>query len=875
MGSNPFDYANLSNIAFIEALYEQYLEDHDSVDPSWQRFFEGMQFAAVMPAHALPVQDAVPAPSSDRLIWAYKTFGHLAATTSIFIENQPVPELEPSQYGVQDQALIDHLTECYAGSVGYEFMHLENAEIRDFIAQEIENHAKTSFSKEEKLRVFEQLTRAEMLESFIHKKYQGQKRFSLEGGEPFIPVLLELIDHGAQEGMEEAIVAMAHRGRINALANVFGKPYKDIFFEFEPNYRPPFYRVSGDVKYHLGYEAERETPKGKKVKIELMPNPSHLESVNGPAEGYARASQDAKGRDRKKVLPLLIHGDSAVAGQGVVYEVLQMYKLEGYTTGGTIHVIINNHVGFTALAEESRSTRYCSDIAKSFDAPVFHVNADDTEGCVFAARIASKLRQKYGCEVFLELNCYRKYGHNEGDEPKFTNPTMYELLTSKDNPQVSYRKALLSQGDVTEEELSSIENLFHEELERHLAEAKERSAAFKEEIPPPPKEKKEVAQTAVDGSKLKEIAEKITKLPESLNVHPKVARIIGDRLRMVVEETGIDWGCAEHLAFATILLEGRNIRVSGQDSRRGTFAHRHAAIIDQKTREPYFPLQHLAEKQGGFEVYNSLLSEEGVLGFEFGYNAYNPNHLVIWEAQYGDFANGAQAIFDQYISSSEQKWNQHSTLVLLLPHGYEGGGPEHSSARVERYLQLASNDNIRVVIPSTPAQVFHALRKQMLSERKKPLIMLTPKALLRFPPSLSILDDFTSKNFQTYIPDPRDIKDPKRLILCSGKVFYDLQPHEDKLANTAIIRVEQLYPFDEEGIKEHIAQYKNVTEVLWVQEEHQNMGCWEYISPLLRTLLSDSVSLKYVGRKRSASTAAGSMALHNQELETLLNEAFE
>ncbi len=888
MAHNPFDYANLANIAFIESLYEQYTQNPESVDPSWQRFFEGMRFASSLPTHGIessvrqkdpscsPVQEA---PSDERILWAYRTFGHLAAKTSMFVEAKGVPELEVHSANAEasgtSTALIKQLARAYTGTVGYEFMHLEDPEIRDFIANEVEKNAETAFSKEEKLAFFAQLTKAEMFESFIHKKYQGQKRFSLEGGEPFIPMLLELVDYGAEEGVDEAIVAMAHRGRLNTLANVFDKPYKDMFFEFEPNYRPPFHHVSGDVKYHLGYVAERTTLYGKPVRMELMPNPSHLESVNGPAEGYARASQDAKGRERKKVLPLLIHGDSAVAGQGIVYEVLQMYKLDAYETGGTIHVIINNHVGFTAGAEESRSTRYCSDIAKSFGAPVFHVNADDTEGCVFAARIAAKLRQRYGCEVFIELNCYRRYGHNEGDEPMFTNPLMYKALKERETPQQMYRKKLVNDGVASEAELNQIEESFRNTLEEALTAAKKQSETFQESIPEEKSVEKEAVKTAVSKEQLLVYAEKMTSLPDSLKVHPKIQRIISERRKMVEEGQGIDWGCAEHLAFASILAEGKNIRISGQDSRRGTFAHRHAAIIDQDSKEAYFPLQHISEDQGVFEIYNSFLSEEAVLGFEFGYNTFNPSHLTIWEAQYGDFANGAQVVFDQYIASSEQKWNQVSSLVLMLPHGYEGGGPEHSSARIERYLQLAANDNIRVVIPSTPSQVFHALRRQVLSNEKKPLILFTPKALLRFQPSLSPLHSLCDEEFRTIIKDPRNIESPQRIIFCSGKVYYELLPHSEKLSNTAIVRIEQLYPFDGDAVRTVFEEYGSPQEVIWLQEEHQNMGCFEFIQPLLRTTLSDTVKLTYVGRKRSASTAAGSMALHNKELETLLQEAFE
>lgn len=863
---------------YIESLYEQYLDNPQSLDASWKAFFDGMEFSQAIP-HEGAATSILP------LIDAFRRHGHKAANLSVFCPCDPVPELAPEKYGFSDLSqvvetngllgkeqatvaeVIEELSKRYCGTIGYEFMYCDREEVREFILQAIEAGRK-ELSKEERLKLFESLTKAEGFESFIQKKYQGQKRFSLEGGEPFIPMLEQLLDEAEREGAEEGIIAMAHRGRLNVLANIFGKPYQDIFLEFEPVWQPPFTHVSGDVKYHLGYEAT------KALKLKLMPNPSHLESINGPLEGWARAAQDAKGKNRKAVLPIIVHGDAAIAGQGIVYEVLQMQGIEGFTTGGTINIIINNHVGFTANDSESRSTRYCSDIAKDFGAPVFHVNADDAESCFFASKLAAQLRQRFGIEVFIELNCYRKYGHNEGDEPRFTNPNMYALIDAKDNPQVAYRKALINSGHATEQELAAIEQGFAQTLESELAKTKERAEHFEKGEDAVLEDNVAGIPTRVPQETLLSLGGAFTQLPAECMCHKKVERIIHDRQAMLEQKDGIDWGLAEHLAFATILAEKRNIRLAGQDSRRGTFAHRHAALINQQTGEAYFPLNHLGVEQGTIEVFNSFLSEVGVLGFEFGYNCFDPSQLTIWEAQYGDFANGAQVMFDQYFSSSEQKWNMKSSLVVLMPHGYEGSGPEHSSGRIERFLQLAACDNIRVVVPSTPAQLFHALRRQVLTT-PKPLVMFTPKALLRFKPSLSPLSALSDEDFHTVIPDPEPPTNPKRIMFCSGKVYYDLQPHKERMPTTALCRIEQLYPFDEASVKALLESMPEVTEVIWLQEEPKNMGAWNYIQPLLRRCISDSVQLTYVGRPESASTSAGSMALHNKELEAFLNESFE
>lgn len=860
MIESPFDFANLSNRTFIEEVYNSYLEDPQSVDTTWQCFFEGIHFAESLSVSGGPLPQG-HAQSEAPLIDQFRKYGHLGASVSYLIKTE-VPEVLQKHAGSDAFASLAAL---YMGTIGYEFDHVEDEAVKQFIIDAIEKGGPQSITKEEKLEIFDYMTRAESFESFIHRNYQGHKRFSLEGGEAFIPMMHCIKAEGARSGVEDLVVALAHRGRLNTLAHIFEKPYEDLFFEFEPVYQPPFQHVSGDVKYHLGYESTHDG-----MHMYMMPNPSHLESVNAPCEGYARAMQDAKGGAREKVLPVVVHGDAAIAGQGIVYEVLQMCHLEGYQTGGTIHIVINNHIGFTAEDKDTRSTRYCTDIAKAFSAPVFHVNGDDPVGCYFVTKLAVALRQTFQQEVFIELDCYRKYGHNESDEPNFTNPLIYQKLAERENPQVQFRKQLLNSGICTEDELVAIETAQKQKLEEALAKTKQKAESYVVEEGQEQQHQSNPVETKLDPETVKKLGDILATPPDGFSMHQKVERIIGERKQMAYGEKPADWGFAENLAYASLLAAGTNIRISGEDVKRGTFAHRHAVFFNQQDGSEYAPLSQF---DAHFSIYNSHLSEYGVLGFEFGYSVQNPNNLVVWEAQYGDFANGAQIVWDQYISSSEQKWNQKSALTLLLPHGYEGGGPEHSSARIERYLQLAANDNVYIVMPSTPAQVFHALRRQGLQEHKRPLVMCMPKALLRFPPSLSELSQITDGQFEPVLTDPTPPQDCNRVILCCGKVYYELMPHRDKMPHTAIHRIEQLYPLDIEKIKSLIGE--NVKELLWVQEEHQNMGAFEYIYPLLLSNVSDSVKIRYVGRKKSASTAAGSMALHNKELEQLLNEAFE
>ncbi|MDN3508049.1 MAG: 2-oxoglutarate dehydrogenase E1 component [Simkaniaceae bacterium] len=872
----PFGYANLANASFIEKLYKQYLEDPKSVDLSWQRFFEGVQFGSVIsegPHEALEGADL----RVYFLILAYREHGHLLAQFNKIYphEREGLDALKLERfglgegdlaasfptYGILSEAsaplskILEQLKLIYCGGVGYEFSHIKSEEVKAAIVSGIEPSF-GELTKEEKIALYEGLVQAEFFEKHIHKAYQGQKRFSLEGGETAVPMLLEMVEHGAQIGVDEIQIGMAHRGRLSVLANVMGKPYEDVFYEFEGHYVPVAGEGSGDVKYHKGYISQRQTREGKSVKLGLEANPSHLESVDPIVEGCVRAKQDFEYDEASKIVPLLIHGDASLAGQGVVYETMQLRKLEGYKTGGTLHLVINNQIGFTANPEESRSTTYCTDIALSFESPVFHVDGEDPISCVQAMRLALEIRQKFAIDVFIDLNCYRKYGHNETDEPGYTQPLTYAGLKGCKTTRENYRDKLISEGVLNQDDAKRIEDEFFGKLQAAKSEEKrgDQAAAEAEKAP---------AETRGERGRICELAKRLGAVPDGFSVHPKIRKMLDERVAAVESsEAKIDWGTAEQLAYALLVTEGHGVRLSGQDSQRGTFSHRHAALTDQKTNERYIPLANIEESQAPFYAYNSSLSEYAVLGFEFGYAMYAPKALVIWEAQFGDFANGAQIIIDQYVSGSEQKWGKHSGLVMLLPHGYEGMGPEHSSARLERFLQLSAQENMRVVCPSSPAQLFHILRSQV--DQNRPLIVFMPKFLLRYPPSLSALADFTDHNFLPVIGEAH----PEKTILCTGKVYYDLIEKQKELGNTDrnIVRIEQLYPLP---IKE--LESLESKEFIWVQEEPENMGAWEYI----RGSLPQKDRLCYVGRNRSASTAAGYPALHNEEKNRFLTEAFE
>lgn len=891
------EYANLSNLKYIENLYSQYLENPDTVEKSWRYFFQGMDLGSSLQGPSSSQKES-PDLRVFHLIEAYRNYGHKAArfnpiaTESTLTEEVAELKLETLKFQSSEltqifptcgflkeasaplKKIVEALQTTYCGNVGFEYMGMQTLEMEQYLQEKIEPFFHFPLSIEEKIEVLKGLNQSEIMESFIHMKFPGQKRFSLEGGETLIPMMLELIEEGAEEGVEQIVLGMAHRGRLNVLANILGKTYVEIFREFEKTYMPDTFEGSGDVKYHKGYTASLSTKKGKHVGVVLCANPSHLEAVDPVVEGNARAKQEFLYEGKtEKTLPILIHGDASIAGQGVVYETLQLSKLRGYSTGGTLHIVINNQVGFTANPQETKSTRYSTDIAKSFGAPVFHVNAEDPENCYTVTQLAIQIRQRFKCDVFIELNCHRKFGHNETDEPAYTQPKIYRLIKQKKNIRNLYRDRLLEEGSLTHEAAEALEKTFKNSLEEALlfTQGSCRVPKVREEKTP-----LERVNTAVTLERLKALAQKFCTLPEDFTPNSKLKRLLQDRLKMLEDPQAshLDWGMAEYLAYASLVTENIPVRLSGQDSGRGTFSHRHALFTDQETEKRYTPLSHLSNTQAPFNVYNSPLSEYAVMGFEYGYSLACPNGLTIWEAQFGDFSNGAQIVIDQFIVAAQQKWGTTSSLTLLLPHGYEGQGPEHSSARMERFLQLAGNENLFVVNPSTPAQLFHVLRRQGLSTCYKPLIIFTPKALLRYPPSLSKPKALINGQFEEILDDPRSTKNVKRLIFCSGHVYYDLIEN-CKREDIAFIRIEQLYPFNNEKVEEILKKYGMAQEFFWVQEEHRNQGAWSYVSPLLQNLLPEKLSLRYVGRERSASTAAGSGALHKAQVEQLLKEALE
>ncbi len=904
MDEQDFSFANLANLSEIEKLYEQFLESPNSIDPSWRYFFEGMAFAKAASGICSTQASASPELRVYLLIDAYRRFGHKMAQFNpvATTKTQEPLELNIEKIGFKPQeleesfptcgflsekqatlkALIQALKKTYCDRIGVEYIGSKELKIEQWIQEEIEPLFPLHIEGKEKIGILHDLNKAELFESFLHTKYVGQKRFSLEGAETMIPMLASLIERGAQEDVEDIVLGMAHRGRLNVLANILNKSYAHIFHEFEDFYTPDFQEGTGDVKYHKGFVGNLQTTSGKTISVTLVANPSHLESVDPVVEGIARAKQQLKQNHRKQIVPILIHGDAAVAGQGIVYETMQLSGLSGYATGGTIHLVINNQIGFTTLPKDARSTTYCTEIALGFGAPIFHVNAEDPEGCVRAAQLAIDLRQKFQCDVFIDLNCYRKYGHNEGDEPTFTQPLEYGIIKAKKSIRDIFRDQLIQEGILSAAQAQEIEEGFKKSLQNALEEIQKQAAIKTQELPKLKKDPPSAVnlKTQVDAKTLIALAEKFCSIPADFQVHPKIKRLLQERLAMVHQDpliAKIDWGMAEHLSFATLLVEKIHIRLSGQDVRRGTFSHRHAMWVDQVKEQKYFPLSHLSPDQASFDVYNSPLSEYAVLGFDFGYSIAYPQSLVVWEAQYGDFANGAQIIIDQYIAGSQQKWGLNSNLTLLLPHGHEGAGPEHTSGRMERFLQLCGHNNMRVANCSTPAQLFHLLREQGLSSVKKPLIIFTPKAILRHPLCVCSLNDLTTLGFQKVIDDLSPSKGLEKLIFCSGKIYYDLIQERQKRGREAIrcVRIEQLYPFPEEQVKQILQKYGDSAPIYWLQEEHSNMGAWEYIRPLLDELLSTKGSLKYIGRDRSASPAAGSHALHKMQWEEIMQQAFK
>jgi 2-oxoglutarate dehydrogenase E1 component len=840
------------------------------------------------------------------LINAYRIRGHLFARLDpLGLLQPPPPEFELEKFGLSEadldkpfstgdfaadlktltlREIIALLNRTYCRTIGVEFMHGEDPAIRRWLQERMESSGnQAQLTREEKLRILKRLTDAETLETFLHKKYIGAKRFSLEGGESLIPLIDWLIEEFGEKGGEEIVIGMAHRGRLNVLSNILQKNVSDIFAEFEDR-DAELLLGRGDVKYHMGYSADRETRGGKNVHLSLAFNPSHLEWVNTVVEGRVRAKQDRGGRDpeRRKVLPVLIHGDAAMSGQGLVAECLNLMMLEGYATGGTIHIVINNQVGFTTNPEDARSTPYCTDIARVLRAPVFHVNGDDPEAVVWAVQLAVDYRQTFQQDVLIDLYCYRKYGHNEGDEPSFTQPRMYEVIRARPPVRVVYAKQLADSGTATQDEADALMERRVAKLEEELE--KTRKTGAKRQLSTMaglwsqyrggPDEGTPEVPTNVPLEKLQEYLVSLSTVPAGFTPHEKIRHLLDGRRKLAEKGGTFDWGVGEHLAFASLLDQGHPIRFSGQDSRRGTFSHRHAVLSDIVDGKRYTPLAHLREGQARFDIFDSPLSEAGVLGFDYGYSLDTPEALVCWEAQFGDFVNGAQVVIDQFISSAEDKWNRLNSIVLLLPHGFEGQGPEHSSARLERFLQLCAEDNLQVCNLTTPAQLFHLLRRQVLRPWRKPLVIMTPKSLLRHKGAVSSLDDLAQGAFRRILWDPSvEAKDTRRVLLCSGKVYYDLVAGREakKRPDVAIVRIEQLYPLSDDTIKEALDPYPANAEVLWVQEEPFNMGAWYYLRARWpRTVRTPTC----VSRPESASPATGSAASHKFEQQLLVDQAF-
>ncbi len=905
-------YLNGTNAEYVESLYQSYKEDPSSVEFGWQKFFEGFDFGrgadatnvsgGEAPEHFLKEINVL------NLINGYRQRGHLFTKTNPVRERRKhLPTLNIENFGLSTTDLetvfnssvelgigpsklkdiVAFLEQTYCGSIGVEYKYVRTPEVLKWLEGKMESERNTpKLSNDEKMRVVKKLNEAVVFENFLGTKFLGQKRFSLEGAEALIPALDAVIEKGADLGIEEFVLGMAHRGRLNVLANIMQKSYKDIFTEFEGRSYNPETPFGGDVKYHLGYSTDVTTNKGKNVHLSLCPNPSHLETVDGIVEGMSRSKIDFKyNGDDGRLAPILIHGDASVAGQGIVYEVIQMAGLDGYKTGGTIHLVINNQIGFTTNYKDARSSTYCTDIAKVTLSPVFHVNGDDAEALVYAINLAMEYRQKYRNDVFIDILCYRRFGHNESDEPKFTQPLLYKAIEKHDNPLKIYVAELIKEGKLDEAGAKEMEKEFKAHLQTSLNEAKEYNAALAEVKfggawadmrLATAKDFETSPETGVKKSTFLEVAKRISTLPKDKKFFKKIEKLFDERLKMATETHIFDWAMGEQLAYGTILAEGKRVRLSGQDVKRGTFSHRHAVLTLEDSEEEYTPLLNISEQQASFDIYNSHLSEYGVLGFEYGYAMANPNALTIWEAQFGDFFNGAQIVIDQYIASAETKWQRANGLVMLLPHGYEGQGPEHSSARIERFLELCAEYNMQVTNCTTPANFFHALRRQFKRDFRKPLVNFSPKSLLRYPLCVSPLEDFTSGGFKEVIDDvnvkPAEVK---RVVFCSGKIYYDLLDAQKTNNNkeVAVVRVEQLYPTPLEQMEAVYNRYKNADEVLWVQEEPENQGAWPY---LLRRLRKTALShIDVISRKESSSPATGYAKQHTNQQAYIVAKTFE
>lgn len=898
------EYSYLSNVEpqFLDALYKQYKTNPESVDFGWRKFFEGFEFskANFSETSTLDYPDEFKVIN---LINAYRERGHyFTKTNPVRSRRKYTPTLDIENFELKESDLekeffagnklglgkaklkdiIKHLQDTYCNSFGVEYRYIRKPEITNWLRNKMETTRNIpNFSKEEKIRILHKLSEAVIFEKFIHKKFPGQKRFSLEGAESAIPALDAIIEIGSTLGAKEFVIGMPHRGRLNVLANILNKSYKDIFSEFEGKEYDDD-ELMGDVKYHLGFTSFTSTHKGEKLKLTLAPNPSHLEAVNPVVEGIVRARIDLDyNGDNSKIVPILIHGDASIAGQGIVYEVLQMSELPGYQTGGTIHLIINNQIGFTTNYLDARSSIYCTDIAKIIQSPIFHVNGDDVEEVVYTMQFALEFRQKFHKDVFIDLLCYRKYGHNEGDEPRFTQPTLYKIIEKHPNPREIYVEKLKNEGVIEHEEARKMEKEFNQLLEEDLILSKKIPKAtitsfleneWKNIVKAKLSDFEKSPETAIDKEKIFYLTEKITALPENLPFFSKIKKLQNDRYEMVFKEGKLDWAMGELLAYASLLDEGYPVRISGQDVGRGTFSHRHAILTVEDSEEKYIPLNNIKPDQPKFEIYNSLLSEYGVLGFEYGYALGSPFTLTIWEAQFGDFFNGAQIIIDQFITSAENKWNVMNDLVMFLPHGYEGQGPEHSSARIERFLQLCADCNIQIANCTTPSNFFHILRRQLHRNIRKPLIIFTPKSLLRHPACISDINNFIQGGFKEILDDEKaNPENVDRVIFCTGKIYYELidERDKDKKDNIAIVRIEQLYPIPYSQWESIYKKYNKASHWLWVQEEPENMGAWDFIHKHIKNI---PIKL-FAARASSGSPATGSGKIHKISQQKIIDKA--
>ena len=918
---DKYSFLNAASSAYFAEMYDQYLHSPDSVEPSWRAFFQGFDFGVenaeenIFVDAPVEVSDAISkgqVPENLQkefqvvnLIDGYRTRGHLFTRTNPVRERRKYsPTLELSSFGLSDADLntvfsageivglksstlrdiVEHLDKAYCGSIGVEYMYIRNPNERQWIQNKLNvNTNRGNFSKEEKITILKKLNEAVAFEGFLHKKYVGQKRFSLEGGEAFIPAIDHLLEKASDLGVKEFVMGMAHRGRLSTLTNIFGKSAKDIFSEFDgKDYEEDIF--DGDVKYHMGWTGVRKSEHGKEINMSIAPNPSHLETVGAVVEGIARAKQDRKySDDTSAVLPIIVHGDAAIAGQGIAYEIVQMSRLDGYKTAGTIHIVINNQIGFTTNYLDARSSTYCTDVAKVTLSPVLHVNADDAEAVVHAMNFALAYRMEFKRDVFIDLLGYRKYGHNEGDEPRFTQPKLYKAIKKHKNPRDIYADKLMAEGVIDAGFVAKIEKEYNAALDEKLEDSRKEDKTvitpfmenyWKDYTRVDEKRMVETIDTTFSEAALTEIAEVVTKLPSDKKFLSKTERLIDARNKMFFDNDKLDWAMGEMLAYGSLLKDGFDVRLSGQDVERGTFSHRHAVVKVEDSEEEVILLNNLKGEQGDFYVYNSFLSEYGVVGFDYGYAMASPKTLTIWEAQFGDFSNGAQIMIDQYISAAEDKWKLQNGLVMLLPHGYEGQGAEHSSGRMERYLQLCAKDNMFIADVTTPAQMFHILRRQMKAEYRKPLVIFTPKSLLRNPKVVSSVKDFAEGSFQMLIDDAEAKKTKvTSVVFCTGKFYYDLleQKEAEGRDDVALVRIEQLFPLPVEAMNEVLKKYSKAKDIVWAQEEPRNMGAMAHI--LMH--YDKATTFRYATRRPYGAPSAGSSTRSKRRHQQVIDFVFD